>query len=404
MVANLFKNINTNALLPALTKLQYQLEVQQQVIDADGNVILPDLTAWKLDKLTQIKVNSTTKQVTLTTKLQPTADQALEELTLLSDAWQANLANDEFTWPYSIPAQKQTLLDNQATWSLINSVKVTIKLSPEFLNTLYLNSYQADFINQNAFNQAIMAKITSRLAMYQWFITYLLGNSPLDIFTTTNKLVRSAAVPLYAQSDQANINVTSDYTGVTFNQIELSGTELTGISPLTLDFLSLIFIFCLTVENPEPTAADLTAAAQLNTYVANETPTSPSVTVPAGQALISSLTALVTNLSYQPRLQTVLKMLQSRFEDNRQTPATQLSAQAYHGSLLSFGRQQATDLKANWLADNTLLPTVADLQPAQQAIIANLIRHGIAFTLTQTHALVIDEKTYQPDEPWDITL
>lgn len=399
MVANLFKNINTNALFPALTNLQYQLEVQQQVIDIDGNIILPDLTAWELGELTQIKVNPTTKQVTITTKLQPTADQSLEELTLLSDAWQANLANDAFTWPYSMPAQKQILLDNQTVRSLINSAKVTIKLTPEFLNTLYLNSYQEDFIDQNAFNKAIMAKITSRLAMYQWFITYILGNSPLDTFSASNELVRSAVVPL---STQANINVTNDYTGVTFNHIELSGTELTGINPLTLDFLRLLFIFCLTVENAEPTAADLVAATQLNTYVAHETPTSPSFTLPAGQALISSLTALVTALPYQPRLQTVLKMVQNRVEDSHQTPAAQLSTQVYHGSLLSFGRQQAADLKANWLADNTLLPTVADLQPAQQTIIVNLIHRGVPFTLTQTHALIIGNKTYQPDDIWDI--
>lgn len=409
MVANLFENIQANQLADQLIALEYQLQNRQQVVDGTGNLTLPALSAWQLPNHRQIAVNETTKQVTFTTATHPTADRALDELTLLNDAWQAGLSADQFTWPYAVPSQLTAPADialaRQNPWAFINDNKITISFSPDFLHDLYQQAYVDEFSDQATFQHALITRTVDRLVMYQWFITYILGNAPLASagFDEGNATVsRSILTTLAITTNQTTISANADDTGIVFNHLELSGHDLTGISPLTIDFLSIFTLFCATVDNPDPTADDFVGANQLNAYVASEEPTNATVAEQGANALVNVLTQLVDALPYTARFNTVIHMLRNRIQDATQTPAAQLANQAYNGSILSFGRQQAADLKNEWLADNALLPSVADLSTSQQAQLLTLIQKGANFEIDHEHTLIFNGTHYPANVDWKL--
>lgn len=411
MLANFFETVQAAQLTKELQQLEYQVQVRHHVINSAGEIITPDLSAWQLLNHPSVALDNTSDQIILTTKQQPQIDRLLDELTLLADAVEASLDANELTWPFSMPPRLTkpahlTLVQTNPT-RLLNQVSVSIKFNPLMLVQLYTRAYHTEYVDQASFNEAVLQKVSDRLTMYQWFITYMFGNSPFlaEGFGSINQIgCRSIISNLWHQQQQPAITITRDVRGladgIKFTNLELDGTSLTGIASTTLDFLSLFTLFCLTLANDDPSTDELAAAHELNAYVASEEAAAPTIAQEGAAAILAAVTRFATDLNFNSRYTTVLNLLRNRLEDPRQTNAAELANQAFNGSLLSYGRQQADDLKAEWLADNALLPSLADLIPLQQATVYNLIKAGKPFELMPSHTLVYDGSMYPASVSW----
>lgn len=412
MLANLFAAIQDAHLEPQLTALQYQLQSHQQVIDDAGNLIIPaSLNEWHLPKHPSLAINPATAQLTFTTKHHLSRDLALEELTLLSDVWQAGLTTNQFTWPYSMPP-RLNLPDHLALvatdpLAFINRTTVALKFNPAVLQQLYTTYYQLEFASQADFNTAISRKIIDRLEMYQWFITYVLGNSPyaeagfgLENTVGCRSLVAAIAQSQHAPAFVPSTNEAGVVDGVVFNAVEFDGSNLVGISTLTLDFLAIFTLFCATLANDDPTADDLAAAAELNAFVASEDASEATIAQAGAESIINALTNFVESMPFNAGWHTVILMLRQRFQHPDQTLAAGLARQAFNNSVLSYGRQQAADLKTEWADTKAILPSLADLIKPQQLTISQLVKSGQPFELMPNHTLVYNGETYPASLTW----
>lgn len=411
MLANFFETVQATQLTKELQQLEYQVQVRHQIINPAGTIVSPTLADWQLNNHPSVQLDSTSDQIILTTQAHPQIDQVLDELTLLTDAVTTSLHADELTWPYAMPARLTTpahlALAQSTPTALINRAVVTIKFNPLVLIQLYTRAYHTEYADQGSFNAAVAQKVSDRLNMYQWFITYMFGNSPFlaEGFGTPNPLgCRSVVSNLWHAQQQPPITISHDEhglaNGITFENLELDGESLTGIASTTLDFLSLFSLFCLTLANDDPSADELAAAQELNAYVASEEADTPTIAREGATAILSALTRFATDLNFNSRYTTVLNLLRSRLDDPRQTNAAELAKQAFNGSLLSYGRQQATDLANAWAADNALLPSLADLTPLQQATVYQLIKTGSSFELTPNHTLLYAGALYPASVTW----
>lgn len=411
MLANFFETVQAAQLTKELQQLEYQVQVRHQVINQAGQILTPVLNDWQLTDHPSVQIDAASDQVILTTKFHPQIDGVLDELTLLADAVETSLDANQLTWPYAMPSRltnpAHLALAQTAPTQLINRAAVSIKFNPLLLMQLYTRAYHTEYADQASFNAAVVQKVSDRLHMYQWFITYMFGNSPFvpEGFGATNEIgCRSIAGTLWHLQQRPAFTLTHDErglaNGITFENIELDGQSLTGVASTTLDFLALFTLFCLTLPNDDPSADELAGAQELNAYVASEEAAAPTLAQEGAAAILNAVTRFATDLNFNTRSTTVLNLLRSRIEDAHQTPAAELAKQGFNGSILSYGRQQADDLKAAWLADNALLPSLADLVPLQQATVYNLIKAGEPFELMPSHTLVYDGGMYPASVSW----
>lgn len=409
MLANLFQIIQENDLFKEFVNLNYTLSTTKQVIDDKGNLTLPNFKNWQLTDNPKVHVNFETKQISLETRNNLTLEDSLEELNLLSDAIQTTLDDDQFIWPYALPSNlvsvNELKLAKEKPFAVINTSQVTINFSETFLTNMY-EYYHDEFEDQQTFNEIFFTKIINRLNMYQWFITYVLGNSPFmpNGFKQTNTFAVRSLISILADEQKLDnfiIKYVDDVAvGITFKNLEPSGATLANLTPLDVSFLSVFTLFCATLTNEEPTNNELLSAKELNLYVANEEAIRPTLAKDGGKILIKSLSELVQTLPYDAKYYTTVKMLTEYFDNPSETCSAKLSTQAFNNSILSFGREQASNLKKEWLDENVLLPTLADLTNSQQKTVLDLIKKGDYFLLTPTHKIIYEEQTYPTTITW----
>ncbi|QBO36298.1 hypothetical protein EQG49_07390 [Periweissella cryptocerci] len=336
---------------------------------------------------------------------------------------------------------------------IMTGVHINFSLNETFLTKLYDSYYHADFTSFVAFKNTAYFKIVQRFAMYRWLFTYLFGAAPFSENASMPipsefqaEPVRSFRASKFGFNNADDEDITASYASLTdhlaaldqavtdhtffsadefYGPVRLKGQatsadyltdgihylefrifdtdpfDINGISSTTLDFFHLFAMFALAMDNPAPTAEELSASRELNHMVALENPTDPSMIAEGASHLLQILDSFIDALGLDNRYRVAVRMAKSRVEDPTTTPAARLARQEINGSIFSWGMQQARDFNDAWHEDDKYtLPTLAFLPDTEQQVIKAAVEKGLMTSLNDDDSLEVADKHYATTTNW----
>lgn len=396
---------------------RFGIEKESQRVTLDGSLATTDHpnTLGSRNFHPSIQTDFSETQIELITPVTESPREALEHLAAIHEVALRSMNKDEMLWPLSMPPvlsekDEEIIISKLERFEdvlyrrylarsygkrkqMVSGIHYNFEFSPEMIERLYAE--QREIIDFESFKTEVYLKVSRNYLRYRWFITYLLGASPLSekgYFTdgdaeVPDEPVRSIrnskfgytnhddvfvsyrSIQAYVEGIEAlvdqgvmsedkefyspvrlrggkNVSDLKEY-GVQYMEVRNIDNDPFapyGITEENIEFIQLFLMYMLWLDNEGADEDQLLHDGdRLNNQVALEKPLSQTALQVEGLELIEGMKEMAQAIKLSDRLSEMIAEAERYFEDPAKTLAGQLltrveNGQSHHEFAIEKGR------------------------------------------------------------------
>lgn len=439
---------------------RFGIEKESQRVTLDGTLATTDhpSTLGSRNFHPSIQTDFSETQIELITPVANSPREALEHLAAIHEVALRSMNQDEMLWPLSMPPilpekDEEIIIAKLERFEdvlyrrylarsygkrkqMVSGIHYNFEFSPEMIERLYAE--QTEIVDFEMFKTEVYLKVSRNYLRYRWFITYLLGASPLSeegYFTEQDEAVpdepvRSIRNSQYGYTNHDDVFVSyrsiKDYVeeieglvdqGILsedkefYSPVRLRGGKKVsdlkkygvqymevrnidndpfapyGIKEENIEFIQLFLMYMLWLDNSEADKDQLLRDGdRLNNQVALERPLSETSLKAEGVAVIQGMLEMAAAIKLPERLRGLIEEMATYFDEPAKTLSGQLLTRVNNGqSQHQFAVEKGREYYDKARAKPYQLAGFRDMELSTQILMFDSMQMGVAVEVIDRH-------------------